>query len=679
MESRKQGIDRSQPTLLDVLTAVALPKMSVRKWTGTKKPKNIPEKLAVYELKESFSVEEARIIARKLAANSTFKQYGTHVMGTTVGQKGQIGAMFIFDRNTGIFNYAATDGIPLPDSNTPIHEKIYLFLQQIGLYDPTIEVVATYKKKSTPNTTYLEIKRSWKQTQLPIFNPIGLLNLDEQTTFSQLSLTANKKGLETNTDIYGTSDKSDGLQRKNDFNSMTITMTDVDSRIIGIRSNIRFFYSNTAESFPVISYEEALAKLQNSEDSFILTTPSGGGSAVAWDKLFPDKEARAEEASVTDSALAYLEQPPGGQQSQLEPFYIFRGFATLETGYRINYLAAVSAVDDSEKNTFSLIPAVHAYSDPTQKQAVYHITPPPTPTPTVTPQFSRCVPQVNDLNPYIGVCGTNTPPNALCAANVAFGWAPIAVIKGEVKASRKGWWYYVPAPQTSEANLSGDISLVIQQIQSIIGIRVIQRDPWQGIIDDFRATGGACPIRITGDSPTIFIYAQPGTSLTVKPEFPLTYYDPKVNGQEAWEVTITDDRKLEANGAIRPYLYYEYSNRTFTKPAAGWVISKEKLNSVIELISSQLILTSNEKKRLQFELEHAASYATTNDIFIGLIDQKELETKLPLKIWPLPEHIDRFHFYVGDINENTTVHSPLLLPITRSSYHIVEIGSYAAQ
>ncbi len=685
--SNQKPATNNSPTLKDNVEALKLPQTSFQSWSGFNAIK-VPETSSVYELKDRFTVTDVKTLAYKLSAFDTVKDYENFVMSYTIGKKGQVASLLLFNKNTGEFSYKATDGVPLSLNKKTIEDKIYDFLKKIEWYDPTLKIIAQYKLRSDPDSIYFEIKRDWQSAGLPILNPVGLLNLDVNQSIDNLELNDRSTSLSRNNDYYDTSDNKDGLERNADFNTMVIGVSDKTDSVVVVKSNVRRMEKQEGTKSAVIPYEKAVSMLKNNEKSFILTTPSSIGNVNEWTKIYPNQLAEAKQAEVSESALAYLEQSPSAGQKKLEPYYIFRGTATLTNNYQINFIAAVPAISTTQARihnpfSFSLIPQVYAVmgdvNNPigqlgNQKQGAFDLAVTPQPPPTATPAFQSCLPSKDSLNPYREQISTNS--NIL--GRVGYGWSPVAVINGEIQLSKRGWWYYVPAPGTTEANLRNDLNQVLVQIQQFSGRRDFRNfntgNP-PNILSDFQATGTSCPIRVTGDSPTIFIYTPPNTHLTIKPPASIAYAEPILQNQK-WNIVSEGNGSFKVDGIHKDFLYYEYTDTVFSRPASGWNTSKRDLTSLGRTIISPLLgLNSQEENRLVYEINHAADKVDSNRLFIGIVDQKELSVKLPLTISPSIK-MNRYMFYVGIVEDDHVV-APKLNSIVRSNSMIVELGSYA--
>ena len=179
----------------------------------------------------------------------------------------------------------------------------------------------------------------------------------------------------------------------------------------------------------------------------------------------------------------------------------------------------------------------------------------------------------------------------------------------------------------------------------------------------FTNTSGLCPIRVTGPSPSLFVYGTMGIKFLISPQFKLTYSDPAISEKNTWQITMP-----------HPYLYYEYSAVHFQKPDSGWVIERKNLEAFSQTISQSLALTNEETERLGIELTNALSYSKDTNLFIGLIPQSEVNEKLPLSISPQPENVYRYHFFITH-HIPTVGSTPRLQPVERGNTTVIELGA----
>ncbi|MEN9327670.1 MAG: hypothetical protein RI947_478 [Candidatus Parcubacteria bacterium] len=713
--------------ILKTIQAAQPPDVDFDKWTFTKKMTDVPTTASVYEFKTEYTTEEMQALSKKLNASDNVKKDKNFIMAYNIKNDNKDVSLLTYNLQTGNLSYASSTGVALPTGAT-LDAKVTAFLEDLGLYDETLKTTAQYKKKSKPGLTYLEIHRDWVKAGFPILNSIGLLNLPENVSLTTLSLTTPLTNLPEDTDIYAATDKKDGYVRQTDFNTMTVVVSDRTGKIMGLQSNIRKLSSPSKKSVTLLSYDEAVTNLMDKKYDFILTSPSGTGD-MSWDKIYPNNKALAAQAVVTDSVIAYIEKPALVNQKELMPYYIFRGYANLLSGYRVNFVASVPAVapQTQSKNMFRLVKEVSAQeSDTTQKQGTFETTPGAgnnnnnnntNNTSSVDNPISQtdrnaagvCAPSSDDLNPVLLVGG------------LKYGWANWRIWGGQKSTSKNGFWYYIPEPGTADAVIIESLDQVIALLQSPTAGNATAVPPQstpddsngatspsddttqkQGtfnvtpqatamiaqditaqelvirqqnkILKDLGLISESCPVRLTGASPSIFVYGDEGQKVSVASGAQLTYADPVTTGHNTWNVTITADG-LDVNGLTRPYIYYEYKPVAFTKPSHGWVVRKDQLPALATSVSQELGLTSDETTRALFELNHAASSVSHDLLYVGLVNTQELNARLPLTVSPTPNHTYRYHFFVAKAQNSDRTSAPHLSSVVRSGLTLIEIGS----
>jgi hypothetical protein len=294
-------------------------------------------------------------------------------------------------------------------------------------------------------------------------------------------------------------------------------------------------------------------------------------------------------------------------------------------------------------------------------------TQPPTPLPTQPPLITPtpkdcCIPSVSDLNPIYEVDG------------IKFG--------KNTKSPRKGDWYYIPPAGATEDIVKTDVEKIKQNIQSLAGETPKFRQ-MSYILQEFKGTKKAdaqcpeCPVRTTGSSPSLFVYGQKGTVLTIQPRIALTYSDPSILEAKMWSIDIKNNNILRVNNLNREYIYYEYQPLKFDRPKNGWIIEKSNLEKLALEIGAKLGLNAAEKQRLVVELKLAAADVPNDRLFIGLIPQNEIDKKLPLTITPQPNAVFRHHYHLTSAGKNEKSNPPKLSPLERKEFMVVELGAVA--
>ncbi len=681
--------DQSIPPGINSISGAAFfPSAKFASWRGFHEIR-IPTSYKTYSLEANISDKQVRNVISYLSKGAEVKKNGFIYLAYTADKTNKSGSIILFDAKTGQFSYRSTNGIKIisakSDSSTLINE----FIKHLGITDETIKITATYKRKSAPGNIFYEIKRDWKLAGLPILNPIGLLNLEDTRKIKDLSFAPDHNTSPKDNDIYSTSDNSDNLARKADFNTMTIELSEKDQKIVSAYSTLRRLTSAETIS-DIISYKEATEKLIKGKDATIFTSPAGEGFGTPWEKIYPGKMAESKMAEVTDSALAYLEQMPGIDQQKLEPYYIFRGKATLTSGYDTYFVALVPANKNHDPMSqkwfdYKFFPIANAQQyAPSQKQGTFTLTEatpdpfPPTPTPNYT---ETCIPKIEDLNPRSTIQSSNG------SDVLTVGRSHIAVVMNKVQISRRGWWYFTPAPNSSDAILQSDYTKALILIQSVTNqtdFRRFQDTRYNppgpmGVLIDYQRQGADCPIRITGESPTIFVYAPAGSKLAINPVNKITYSDPALNHAYSWNVAVDyNGGLLIDNSYLRDYLYYEYDPAIkFSRPKEGWRISRSDTSRFANQLAAELGLNRLETTRLKFELFQGANQVKAEELFVGIIDKSEIDNYLPLNISRNDFALTRLHFYVDHYKKTDKIDDTKLKKIIRGNKMILEIGSYS--
>ena len=243
------------------------------------------------------------------------------------------------------------------------------------------------------------------------------------------------------------------------------------------------------------------------------------------------------------------------------------------------------------------------------------------------------------------------------------------VIGYGLRPGRKKEWYYANYIGTDPVEIKKQVDYILGNSVKIMGDVMYFREDFGDFAKDLKTTPG-CPIRMTGASPTLFVYGVEGTNIDIQINSNLLYVDPPIP-QNTWQVQL-HDKMLKSGNFTRPYLYYEYEKKSFSRPKLGWNILKKDLPRLVQLISQSIHLTELESQRLQFELEHAAETLTNSHLFVGMIDTMEITSQIPLSVSPTLSHIYRYHFYIGNAKDD--VQPPVLQPLPRAKTMLLEIG-----
>lgn len=643
------------------LKPISPPTVKFDRWVLNTPVISAEARAAVYSFRTNFPQEYISQLQQKLQVS------GERIDQKNLAMIADKNKMIVFNTEVGSFIYYNKDGVPLAESQTNKSDAVLSFIQSLGFADPSLRVIATYKKTKQDSITYYEIHRDWQAMILPVLNRFGLTNLPEDTKLTSLSLTSKLTNDKTDSSIYATSDNRDGYKRNDDFNTITVAV-DTNNKVIAITSHMRPFINEEITISDLRSYDEALGDIRAGKFDSIITAPAGEG-LPNWEKIYPQNVAEAKEAVVTDAVLAYIEDPLSKTQAKLSPSYIFRGYAQSKSGYRINFIALVRATKQLNvfnsfwHDFFKPVWAIDKNQIGSQHQGTFEtsVTPTAPPTPTLKP---------NEPTP-------TTPPSgcAPTAAQIAplqdWNGVQVGYFPGVIYSVPGG--YYMLNPNFANENVLQEwINAALERHADG------QFDPNPGGVRELQDimrdmfTTPECPIRLTGPSPSLFIYTQNGETTSIIPYFTLTYADPATDNNEGWNITQTN--KLQVNSTARNFIYYEYKPVQFAKPVNGWSLSREKINEFVDDIASQLQLTGLEKTRLSFEINTATRDLSSQHVYIGLIPQLEIDTKLPLFVSPNIDKMYRYHFYIS-ANIPTDFTPPALEKIERGQDFGVEFGA----
>jgi len=639
------------------------------------------------------------------------------------------GVMLLINTKSLELTYYSMNLEELALSKPPTHpEKTVMdTVRSMGYTDDSITLTTAYVRASTPEITYYELHRSWEKIGYPILNPIGLMNVPETQKLTDLSLQKidqSSPSSPIDTDIIAASDDTEGYARRDDFNTMTVAVSAKTGSVVSIQSNMRpASNTKTYAQKEHITTQEAITKLQKGEYNLFLTQPAGEGS-IDWKRVYPENKATGEEAIIDEVIIAYLEKPEGATQETMEPYYLFRGHSQLESGYRVNWYAAVSAIKDIPAELLSFKQdrnqdvagesTMLAQEDPGQKQDTLKFpTTEPTQSPTPQPRNNppMCVSVEygfpNNITPKVSTPTSTRNPtitpvyvpstSELTCAGITNDSLVIEIEYQGMhfgKAKEPSPWYFVISASDDATiletleHLLGNMDEFQQQLSAFIrekegetnnihrGVRPISglEDHLESLILQVKAGSYEnCPIRITGGSPTQFWYSNPGNTYQLTIDRQLVYSEPSLD-QNTF-LTIENGQLLSVDGNKRDYLYYEYEPIEFNKPDTGWVIKKSDLEKFSLKITKELKLKEIEQERLLFELNHASYDIDSPYLFIGIIPQDEIDQKLPLEVKPAIENIQRIHFYVAPLNRSVRIIEPNLNPVHRTETMILEIGA----
>lgn len=243
------------------------------------------------------------------------------------------------------------------------------------------------------------------------------------------------------------------------------------------------------------------------------------------------------------------------------------------------------------------------------------------------------------------------------------------------------------ARQLIPAIQNGDIGNLAAE-NDLFPYTTIMPVAFQAIFYNFSSSNTITPSSrceyLTGGSPSIYLYPQKPTQVTITLGSPLTYTDPAVRNN-SWQVTAHPDGALKPDtrhqipDTNRHRLYYEYdkSKVSFTEPQEGFVVKRESLEAFLEdNLFPELGLNKQEVEDLLADVKTSLIGSQDSPfINISFVDPKELNQKLPLEISPKPDKIYRIHLMFTPLDTPELLKAPKLLKITRSGFTAIELGA----
>jgi len=638
------------------------PVISVENYVATAAPPKVPGSLPIYKFQTNITVDDALAIGTKLGL-TRHAQNGDKIIIYNQDRSDNSGWL-TYDLKTGYFTFRSYGNHRVGSSaSLPPTTAAKSFLSNMGVIDDTVNCPITYKRREMSDLTFVECHRDWDAVGLPILSFLGLVNLPETLPLSDVKPGEVYENTPDDFSIIETSTGQDAKERPDDFNTATVAV-DADGSILAIDSNIRQL-TRTQTLSPqngLVAPSEALEKLQQNGASMTFAYPSGGGVAN-WNQVFPGNRGTTTEAEITDYVLAYLEEPKA--QEFLTPMYVVRSRAQLASGFGTTILQTVPATTIGLSQESTNGPEVAAWWDgwftnpfqsfKTESLKLGTFTFSPTPSPTY--YSGECVPAENQLNPIIQL-GTLGRIGRFSIGS-----------EGHTRANN---YFLIPGTRDPLP----DINTVVAEFDKLnISERGSQVRELNKLSSEW-AKNTFCPLRLSGGSPTIFTYLGNQTEVTVKSNSKLTYADPFTTTANEWKVERgNNNNDFMINNVIRKFIYYEYKPVSFNKPQNGWIVARSGLEKLgRDTIAKSLGLTVEEEDRLVFELSHAAYDLKSAKLFVGPISQEEVDEKLPILISPTPDKVARYHFYVTAASERQ-VTSPILTPISRSPFMLLELGA----
>lgn len=631
MQADKELNDESYSEVTNPeLPTVNVPAMTFAAYNTGATTINVPPTVKVYTFRSQFTPDYVASLAGNFGFTENKNEQNTLLYYNSA--ESETRGYLKFNLDNGNYEFSSYGNHLLPLTSQVVSDNVRNYLLTLNLIDETVNCDITYERTDLTGANFIECHRDWLKTGLPIFNFAGLLNIPDLQSLKDIKVGYVDEDSPENANIINVSTGQNGKERPDDFNTVTVAV-DSNNNILSIKSNLRLV-ENVSEfsQNDLLTPVEAINQFRQGSSKFSLIEPVDDNDD--WTTVFPENTAYDLNAQVNDVMLAYIENPFTGKS--LSPVFIARGVAQSSSGYPVKFLQAIPAIknEQSMESIDGEVAGLLAANEPLPTQFYDESLKLGTFNPDKKMLSSgECVPAESQLNPILSLGDYGTIGKFTIAA------------EGQ---SRMNNWFLIPASSQNLPEINNVVAAFDALAQDGSGSKIRELNKLQQEWEKFNL----CPLRVTGGSPTLFGYGKAGQIYEVKVGRSIVYL--KTNSDKS--------------------VYYEYQPVSFNKPVKGWNISNSKLSQFAQSIKNQLRLTESETEKLVFELNLAASKVFSDNLFIGLIDQSEINQKLPLYITPKVDAV-RYHFYVTKASNVTT--EPNLTPIKRTTEMVLEVGAVA--
>lgn len=453
-----------------------------------------PVRATLYALKQQYNRQEFANLAQHFISVAGNNVTETERSISVVTDKEDVGLFYMY-KPTGTFFYRAKSGIVLAPRGQSEPEQVETFMRELW-NDGTLQVTGSYAKRSVPGVRYYEIHRDWDRVGMPIVNLIGTFNIGPERRIGTMSVL--KKGDSvSDTDIINTDDKTDGLARERSFNTASIGVA--SGRIVSVTSNIRPLAKAGSRSHGVIPYEAAVEKLRSGNYTHLYTSPAGDGapnSTLDYD----ENAVKLHAVEVGESFTAYLEELPNKPQTQLYPYYLFRGTAMTDTGFRVKFIVSVPALSPTvlgipNQRSNSLHSQRSGFNTSQQQGTFEFIDPSAASFPMVsqTPDYTPA-PTANPRSMEELECTPPPSPRGLSNLTIDVGGSMYGIFHSPQKIHNNNEWYIIPGNGWNVDQLAGAVDKIVTTLNDDSAGLMRRMDR---IVREFESTSVGCPVRIT--------------------------------------------------------------------------------------------------------------------------------------------------------------------------------------
>lgn len=175
--------------------------------------------------------------------------------------------------------------------------------------------------------------------------------------------------------------------------------------------------------------------------------------------------------------------------------------------------------------------------------------------------------------------------------------------------------------------------------------------------------------------PAIYLYPEQETTVVVRVDTKgyLTYVDPAYSAT-GWKVLAEPSGRLFVDNMMYPYLYYESKipDNLIEKPEKGYVVTYDQLPMLYTSLLPKLGL--NTQQTVDFIAYWQNALPNSPYYFVGILDEKNINSFEPLTIVPRPETIIRVRLYFEALTAWKEVVKPQIRTPEKDGFTVVEWG-----
>lgn len=663
-----------------------------------------PSSIAIHELKKNYSIDEIKDLALTLG----FASIDGVERGENLVHVYDIDSSSYVSMNpeTGRFTYLSETGFrPAFPATSPLQLGKNI-ASQIGIDNPALKPFATYMRDDDKGDyLYIELHNQWDAFGGPILNPLGMLNLKENTDITSVALGSIQGAPYKNVHITDTSDNTDGYARRSDFNTITVKYLPSDGRVYGLSSNIpKILKTETLPSSTIMSPTQAYNNYISGKTTFSAVGPSGVGSANLND-IYSNNLAKAASVDVTDIEYIYATGPQT-TPAWWCPVYVFRSFGKIQTGFESQFVHTVPATNDArcQESVLGLMAqAPSTQSGPTQTA--------PTGGALLTPIVGTGASSLQyGTAEFIAQVVVDTPTNdcpadfnhslKLAETNNQIDYL-MWVDKNTYEKDRKDptligrdWWYVVKR--------KAGASLAIEEIKATKSKSQMEEARSRLVLSGGCTIGtpSDCPVDgaykgletvtceyITTGSPWIHVYPtrQENITVSINPTGGASYAQPAFtsHNQSAWTFTGNPDGTMTfADGLSKTGLHWEYyryplihAYRPMLKSSdPGFIVPTSQLKPFVAELALRIGFNAVETDNLLSELNRQSNTITDPYTKVAFVSEDFLNQFFPLSIQPQPTHLYRIYLDIQPLTSRQNVPTPHVPHIVRDGGIAVETG-----